>query len=107
MSTVTEPVAHALAYRWGELQEEPPEFLDDLMIDLTEALLEARRSENDTRAECLDEVLDALAQGIAKHQRRDVQDFDEETLGRAIGEIRSHYHQKADFPGASGGATAQ
>ena len=95
--STTEPVAHALAFRWGELLVAPPTFVDDLMVDLTEALSEAEAAGDETRAECLDEVLDALTQGIAKHQRSDADDFDEETLSRAIGEIRAHYRQKSDL----------
>ena len=52
----------------------PPTFVDDLMVDLTEALSEAEAAGDETRAECLDEVLDALTQGIAKHQRPDADD---------------------------------
>jgi len=96
--STAEPVAHALAFRWGELLEAPPAFIDDLMVDLTEALAEAEAAGDKTRAECLDEVLDALAQGIAKHQRPDADGFDEETLSRAIGEIRAHYYRKNDLP---------
>lgn len=47
------------------------------MVDLTEALSEAEAAGDETRAECLDEVhevLDALTQGIAKHQRPDADD---------------------------------
>lgn len=95
-STTAGPVAHALAFRWGELQETPPDFIDDLMVDLTEALAEAEAAGNDVRAGCLDEVLDALAQGIVKYHRRSAGHFDEETLGRAIREIRAHYSQKSD-----------
>lgn len=94
MSNITKPVAHALAFRWGELQEEPPAFIDDLMIDLTEALLEAESTGNEARSKCLDEVLDALAQGIAKHQTSQV--LDAETLGRSIRQIRACYYRKSE-----------
>lgn len=110
MTSITEPVAHALAFRWGELQEEPPAFIDDLMIDLTEALAEAEAAGNEARAACLDEVLDALAQGIAKHERPADQEVDEDTLGRAIAEIRAYYYQESDLPGArelGAGASAE
>ncbi len=97
-SSTAKPVAHALAFRWGELLEAPPDFIDDLMVDLTEALAEAEAAGNDVRAECLDEVLDALAQGIVKYHRHSAGHFDEETLGRAIGEIRAYYYRESDLP---------
>lgn len=100
MSSVAEPVAHALAFQWGELKEEPPAFIDDLLIDLTEALAKAEAAGDEVRAECLDDVLDAFAQGIAKHQRPADQDFDEETLGRAIAQIRACYNLKSGLPRA-------
>ena len=90
MSSAVEFVAEALAYRWGELQEKPPAFIDELMIELTTALAAARQSGEEDRAECLDEVLDALAEGIYKYERQ--ADEDEETLSRAIAEIRTHYY---------------
>ena len=98
MSSAVEFVAEALAYRWGELQEKPPAFIDDLMIELTTALAAARRSGDENRAECLDEVLDALAEGIYKYERQAEGDFDEETLSRAIAEIRTYYYLKNGIP---------
>ena len=96
MSSAVEFVAEALAYRWGELQEKPPAFIDDLMIELTTALAAARQSGEEDRAECLDEVLDALAEGIYKYERQ--ADEDEETLSRAIAEIRTHYYLESGIP---------
>ena len=98
MSSTVELVAEALAYRWGELQETPPAFIDDLMIELTAALDAARRSGDEERAECLDEVLDALAEGIYKYERQADEDFDEETLSRAIAEIRTCYYLQSGIP---------
>ena len=95
MSSAVEFVAEALAYRWGELQERPPAFIDELMIELTTALAAARQSGEEDRAECLDEVLDALAEGIYKYERQ--ADEDEETLSRAIAEIRTHYYAIAEI----------
>ena len=96
MSSAVEFVAEALAYRWGELQERPPAFIDELMIELTTALAAARQSGEEDRAECLDEVLDALAEGIYKYERQ--ADEDEETLSRAIAEIRTHYYLESGIP---------
>ena len=96
MSSAVEFVAEALAYRWGELQEKPPAFIDELMIELTTALAVARQSGEEDRAECLDEVLDALAEGIYKYERQ--ADEDEETLSRAIAEIRTHYYLESGIP---------
>jgi AcrR family transcriptional regulator len=96
MSSAVEFVAEALAYRWGELQEKPPAFIDELMIELTTALAAARQSGEEDRAECLDEVLDALAEGIYKYERQ--ADEDEETLSRAIAEIRTHYYLESGIP---------
>lgn len=98
MSTTVELVAEALAYRWGELQEKPPAFIDDLMVDLTTALAAARQSGDEERAECLDEVLDVLAEGIYKYERQADEDFDEETLSRAIAEIRTYYYLESGIP---------
>ena len=98
MSSAVEFVAEALAYRWGELQEKPPAFIDELMIELTTALAAARQSGEEDRAECLDEVLDALAEGIYKYERQADEDFDEETLSRAIAEIRTHYYLESGIP---------
>jgi hypothetical protein len=97
-SSTAKPVAHALAFRWGELLEAPPAFIDDLMVDLTEALAEAEADGDEIRTECLDEVLDALAQGIVKYHRHSAGHFDEKTLDRAIGEIRSYYYRESDLP---------
>ena len=96
MSSAVEFVAEALAYRWGELQEKPPAFIDELMIELTTALAAARQSGEEDRAECLDEVLDALAEGIYKYERQ--ADEDEETLSRAIAEIRTCYYLRSGTP---------
>ena len=96
MSSAVEFVAEALAYRWGELQEKPPAFIDELMIELTTALAAARQSGEEDRAECLDEVLDALAEGIYKYERQ--ADEDEETLSRVIAEIRTHYYLESGIP---------
>ena len=98
MSSAVEFVAEALAYRWGELQERPPAFIDELMIEITTALAAARQSGEEDRAECLDEVLDALAEGIYKYERQADEDFDEETLSRAIAEIRTHYCLESGIP---------
>ena len=100
MSSAVEFVAEALAYRWGALQEKPPAFIDELMIELTTALAAARQSGEEDRAECLDEVLDALAEGIYKYERQADEDFDEETLSRAIAEIRTHYCLESGIPRA-------
>ena len=99
-SSTAEPAARTLSFRWGELLAAPPAFINDLMVDLAEALIEAKAAGDKTRAECLDAVLDALAEGIVKHQRPDADDLDERTLRRAIGEIRAHYHQKSGRPTA-------
>ena len=96
MSSTVELAAKTLAYRWGELQEKPPAFIDELMIELTTALAAARQSGEEDRAECLDEVLDALAEGIYKYERQ--ADEDEETLSRAIAEIRTHYYLESGIP---------
>ena len=96
MSSAVEFVAEALAYRWGELKEKPPAFIDELMIELTTALAAARQSGEEDRAECLDEVLDSLAEGIYKYERQ--ADEDEETLSRAIAEIRTYYYLESGIP---------
>jgi hypothetical protein len=90
MSSPVKLVAEALAYRWGELQETPPEFIGDLMIELTTALEAAHRSGEEERAECLDEVLDLLAEGIYKYEHRAGEEVEEERLDRAITEIRTY-----------------
>lgn len=94
-------VAQALAYRWGELQETPPQFVDDLMIELTGALEKARRNGEKERAECLDHVLDVLAEGIYRYHSRAGQDV-EETLDRAISELRTYYFLKSGIPTTAG-----
>jgi len=102
MSSIPKLVAEALAYRWGELREKPPTFIDDLMVELTMALAAARESGNEERAVCLDEVLDALAEGIYKYEHQAGQDVGEKTLGRAIAEIRTYYYLKSSIPGLPG-----
>ena len=98
MSSTVELAAKTLAYRWGELQEKPPAFIDELMIELTTALAAARQSGEEDRAECLDEVLDALAEGIYKYERRTDGNIDEATLNRAIAEIRTYYYLESGIP---------
>ncbi|PSQ84986.1 MAG: hypothetical protein BRD42_10530 [Bacteroidetes bacterium QS_3_64_15] len=98
MSSTVELAAKTLAYRWGELQEKPPAFIDELMIELTTALVAARQSGEEDRAECLDEVLDALAEGIYKYERRADGNLDEATLSRAIAEIRTCYYLRSGIP---------
>lgn len=100
MSNTVKRVAEALAYRWGELQEQPPRFIDDLMIELTTALDAARRSGNEERVEYLDEVLDLLAEGIYKYEHRAGQNVEEERLDRAITEIRTYYYLESGIPRA-------
>ena len=98
MSSAVEFVAEALAYRWGELKEKPPAFIDELMIELTTALAAARQSGEEDRAECLDEVLDALAEGVYKYEHRADGNLDETTLNRAIAEIRTFYYLRSGIP---------
>ena len=95
MSSPVKLVAEALAYRWGELQETPPEFIGDLMVELTTALEAAHRSGEEERAECLDEVLDLLAEGIYKYEHGAGEEVEEERLDRAIAEIRTYYYLKS------------
>lgn len=94
MFSVTTPAARALAHRWGELDEEPPEFVDDLMVDLTAALAEAETAGQRARAECLDDVLDALAEGIVKHDRPVDGGFDEVSLSSAVADLRAYYYEE-------------
>lgn len=98
MPSTVKLVAEALAYRWGELQETPPEFIGDLMIELIMALDTAQRSGDEERAECLDEVLDALAEGIYRYEHQADPDVGKETLDRAITEIRTYYYLKSGIP---------
>lgn len=98
MPSTVKLVAEALAYRWGELQETPPEFIGDLMIEFTTALDEAQRSGNKERAECLDEVLDDLAEGIYRYKHEADPDVGADTLDRAITEIRTYYYLKSGIP---------
>ena len=98
MSSTVELAAKTLAYRWGELQEKPPAFIDELMIELTTALAAARQSGEEDRAECLDEVLDALAEGVYKYEHRADGNLDEATLDRAIAEIRTCYYLRSGIP---------
>ena len=98
MDSITEPVAHALAFEWGELEEKPPDFIHDLMVDLTRALEEAERTGNEGRAGCLDDVLHALSQGIAKHEGRVDRTPSEEEMSRAIAELRDRYALESDLP---------
>lgn len=100
MFSTTKPVAKALAYRWGELQEQPPEFIDDLMIDLTTAYVAAQRSGDEERAGCLDEILNVLAEGIVKYERPAGPDLGEEALGRAIAGLRTYYYLQSGIPRA-------
>lgn len=90
--TTTKPIARALAYQWGEMQERPPNFIDDLMIDLTEALTEAQASGNVERAQCLGEVLQILAEGIVKYEHPAGPALEGETLSRAVTELRTYYY---------------
>lgn len=94
MSSVAEPVAHAFAFRWGHLQEEPPECVDHLMTELTVALTEAEQAGEKTRAERLDVIIGTLARGIAEHKRRANGGFHTATLERAMAEIRAHERRK-------------
>lgn len=95
MPSVTKPVARALAYRWGELEEQPPAFIDDLMVDLTRALRDAQAAREAARAECLDEVIEALAEGIVKYERESTEALDPETLASATAEIRAYYYKES------------
>lgn len=95
MYSITSSVAKALAYRWGELQEEPPEFIDELMIDLTRALAESQQAGDEEQAKCLGEVLDALAEGIVKYENPAGPELDGETLRRSVVELRTYYYLKA------------
>lgn len=67
------------------------------MIDLTEAMADAEATGDEVRAECLDEVLEALARGIVNHHRRGDRDVNEETLNRAIEEIRAYCYRESDL----------
>lgn len=102
MSSTTKPDAKVLAYRWGELQEEPSAStsIDDLMIDLTTAFIAAQATGEEERAECLDEVLEVLAEGIVKYEHPADQDLGAEMLAQAIAEIRTYYYLESGIPRA-------
>lgn len=93
MHSITELAAHALASRWGRLEEEPPEWIDPLMTELTVALRKAEEAGDKTRAERLDAVIAILARGIAEHKRQTEGGFHTATLERAMAEIRAHQHR--------------
>lgn len=97
MSSITKPVAQALSYRWGELEEEPPEVIHDLMVDLTRALEEAEAEGEADRAECLDEVIEDLAEGIVKHEWDSTETIDQDTLASATAEIRAYYYKESSI----------
>lgn len=97
MSSTVRRTANSLSYRWGEMQEDPPEFIDDLMIKLTTALVGARQSGEVSRAECLDEVLDVLAEGIYKYEHQGAEDVEEKILTRAVSEIRTYYRLRSNY----------
>lgn len=105
MFSTTKPIAKALASRWGALQEEPPEFIDDLMTDLTTAYVAARASGNEERAKGLDEVLDVLAEGIVRYERPAGPELGEEALGRAITRLRTYFYLQSGIPRAEGQGT--
>lgn len=102
MQSTTKPVARALAYRWGELQEEPPEFIDDLMVDLATERLAAQRTGDETRVECLGELLDILAEGIVKYEHPDGPNLDGDVLADAIAGVRTYYYLQSGGLGAEG-----
>lgn len=96
-STVTS-VAEDLSHRWGELQERPPEFIDELMIDLTTELVSVRNAGDEDRAGSLNEILDVLAEGIIKSEHGPDQELEEDTLERAIECLRTYYYLKTGIP---------
>lgn len=98
MCNTTKPAAKALACRWGELQEKAPDFIDDLMADLTTEFAAAQKAGDERRAQTLDEILDILAEGIVKHEHPAGQDFSEDTLNRAIARVRTYYYLENGIP---------
>lgn len=100
IESTVRPVAEALAYRWGKHQKRPPDFIDDLMIDLTTELLLLQKAGDEKRAECLDAVLDVLAEGIIKFEHSAGQDLEEEALDRAINRLRTCYYLESGGRGA-------
>lgn len=91
--SVVEPIARALAYRWGKFQEQPPDCIDELMTELTASLQEAEEHGDEARAESLDAAIDILAQGVAEHKRQESQGFHTATLERAMAEIRMEHRR--------------
>lgn len=98
MHSTTKPIAKALAYRWGELQEEPPNFIDNLMIDLTRELVAARESGETERAQCLDDIIRMLAEGIVKYEHSARRPLKGEALEQAVVELRTYYYLETGLP---------
>lgn len=90
MCSIIEPVAQAYAFRWGKLQEDPPECIDYLMTELTVALDEAEEAGNETRADRIDAVVGTLARGLADYKRQTEGGFQTAAFERAKAEIRAH-----------------
>jgi hypothetical protein len=97
MSTI-EAAARALAFRWSHCQEEPPDYIDQLMTELTAALQEATEAGDRARAKCLSTAINNLARGVAEHKRQANPGVHTAPLERAKAEIRLHNRWKESAP---------
>jgi len=100
--SVIEPIARALAFRWGQFQEEPPDCIEGLMAELTASLQEAEEAGDEARAESLDAAIDILARGVAEHKRQANRGLNTATLERAMAEIRMERGREQGAPEESG-----
>lgn len=94
-------VARAVACRWGQLDEEPPETIEQIMSELTAALQEAEEAGNKTRAGCLDRAIRILAHGVADQKSQANERGHTPTFERALAKIRRHNRRGQGGPRAS------
>lgn len=73
------------------------------MVDLTRDLEGAEAAGDGERADCLDEVIEALAEGVVKHEWLSAETIDQETLASATAEIRAYYYKESRMSEARSG----
>lgn len=84
------PDAEQLSHGWDDLDERPPEVIDELMIELADELESIQNAADEEGGASLSDILDTVAEEIIETELSADRDIEEEALERAIEALRRY-----------------